>query len=135
MSVIVPGDLTEDAKIKAGHAFDAIHLASYGHNAPEESKEVVSLRVIGIGKVNKPAIQEIAAGEKESPQEAKSGERPVYRGNGKYEKFKIYRRENLLAKNIVEGLAVVEETTATTVIESNQTCTVDQFGNLIITLK
>lgn len=135
LSVIISDDVTEEAKIKAGHEFDALHLASYGHNAPEEPKEVVSLRIIGIGKVNKPAIQELAQGGKEPPSDAMTGDRPVYRGNGKYENFKIYRREKLLANNYIVGPAVVEETTATTIIENDQTCTVDQYGNLIITRK
>jgi N-methylhydantoinase A len=135
LSVIVAGDVCEDDKLTAGHAFDEMHLASYGHNAPEEQKEVVSLRVIGIGKVNKPAIREIGAGQAEPPPGAKSGERPVYRGRGQYESFKIYRRENLLAGNVIAGPAVVEEATATTLVETNQVCAVDKFGNLIITLK
>ena len=39
-----------------------------------------------------------------------------------------------LANNVVNGPAIIEEATATTVIENNQVCTVDQNGNLIITL-
>jgi N-methylhydantoinase A len=135
LSVYVPRNFTEADKIPAGKAFDDLHYSSYGHNAPEESKEVVSLRAIGIGKVNKPSMQALQAGSQQPTAQALEGERPVYRGNGSFEQFKVYRRDKLLSNNVINGPAVVEEITATTVVESNQTCTVDKYGNLIITRK
>lgn len=135
LSVVVPGNFTEDDKVVASKAFDELHYSMYGHNAPEESKEVVSLKAIGIGKVNKPAMQAYPAGDREPPAHAQTGERAVYRGNGKFESFRIYRRERLLANNVIHGPAIIEETTSTTVVENNQSCTVDQYGNLIITRK
>ncbi|MCE5209441.1 MAG: hydantoinase/oxoprolinase family protein [Chloroflexi bacterium] len=135
LSVAIPNNFTEKDKVVASKAFDDLHLAIYGHNAPEEPKEVVSLKVIGIGKVNKPNVKIIAAGNKKPESGAQTGERQVYRGNGSYESFQIFRREKLLAGNVIYGPAIVEETTATTVVESGQVCTVDQYGNLIITQK
>jgi N-methylhydantoinase A len=135
LSVFAPAHFTEADKAVVSKSFDDLHLAAYGHNAPEESKEVVSLKAIGIGRVNKPSMQAIQAGGKEPASEAHTGERSVYRGNGAYERFNIYRRERLLANNVIDGPAVIEEITATTVVENNQTCTVDQYGNLIITRK
>jgi N-methylhydantoinase A len=133
LSVFVPRNFSEADKATVSKAFDDLHYASYGHNAPNEFKEVVSLRTIGIGRVNKPSMQAIQAGGKELAAQAFTGERVVYRGNGTYEQFKIYRRERLLSNNVIKGPAVIEEITATTVVENNQTCTVDQYGNLIIT--
>ena len=135
LSVVVPSHFTEVAKITASKAFDDLHYATYGHNAPEENKEVVSIRAIGIGKVNKPSLQAIQSGRKKPVLAAQTGERSVYRGKGRKEQFRIFRRERLLANNVIEGPAVIEEVTATTVVENNQICTVDQYGNLIINLK
>jgi N-methylhydantoinase A len=135
LSVVVPGHFTEADKAIAGKAFDDLHLANYGHNAPEESKELVSIKAIGIGKVNKPSLQAIRSGSKKPIADAQTGERKVYRGSGRYEPFRIFRRERLRANNVVNGPAVIEEATSTTVIEKNQVCTVDHYGNLIITLK
>ncbi|MGA2505619.1 MAG: hydantoinase/oxoprolinase family protein [Anaerolineales bacterium] len=135
LSVIVPSHFTEPAKVTASKAFDDLHYANYGHNAPEENKEVVSIRAIGIGKVNKPSLQAIESGRKKPVLAAQTGERAVYRGKGRKEQFRIFRREKLLANNVIEGPAVIEEVTATTVVENNQVCTVDQYGNLIINLK
>lgn len=135
LSVGVSKKFTDADKVSASKAFDDLHLAAYGHNAPEEPKEVVSLKAIGIGKVSKPNVQMIQTGKNKTKKEAKTGERQVYRGNGSFESFQIFRREKLLAGNVIYGPAVIEEVTATTVVESNQVCAVDLYGNLIITQK
>lgn len=135
LSVAVPNNFTEADKATVSRAFDDVHYSVYGHNAPKEPKVMVSLKAIGIGKVKKPHLQAIPKGGPEAVASAQTGARRVYRGNGQYEEFRIFRREGLLAGNLIHGPAVVEEITATTVIESDQTCTVDQYGNLIITRK
>lgn len=135
LSVTVPNNFTEADKATVSRAFDDVHYSVYGHNAPKEPKVMVSLKAIGIGKVKKPHLQAIPKGGPEAVASAQTGARRVYRGNGQYEEFRIFRREGLLAGNLIHGPAVVEEITATTVIESDQTCTVDQYGNLIITRK
>ena len=135
LSVVVPSHFTEADKTPVGKAFDDLHQATYGHNAPEEYKEVVSIRAIGIGRVNKPSLQSIHSGERKPVEDAQTGERLVYRGEGCKEQFRIFRRERLRANNVVDGPAVIEEVTSTTVVENNQVCTVDRYGNLIITIK
>lgn len=135
LSVTVPRNFTEADKLLANKAFDDLHYAIYGHNAPQEPKVMVSLKAIGIGKVRKPTWKTIPKGGPTPEPEALTGQRRVYRGNGSYEPFAIFRRERLLAGNVIPGPAVIEEATATTVVERNQTCTVDVYGNLILTRK
>lgn len=133
LSVPVSSPFTEAGRAAAATAFDDLHLATYGHNAPEEPKVMVSLKAIGIGRVRKPTLKTIAIGTAIPPADAQTGRRPVYRGGGRYEDFDIFRRERLLAGNLIHGPAVIEEATATTVIENDQSCTVDPYGNLIVT--
>jgi N-methylhydantoinase A len=133
LSVAVPSHFTEADKVTAARAFDDLHYATYGHNAPDEPKVMVSLKAIGIGRVRKPALKTIPTGTAAPPAAARTGRRPVYRGSSRDEEFDLWRRERLLAGNVIHGPAVVEEATATTVIESDQSCTVDPYGNLIIT--
>jgi N-methylhydantoinase A len=135
LSVAVSSPFSEADKITAAHAFDKLHFATYGHNAPEEPKVMVSLKAIGIGRVKKPTLKTIPTGNKTPPDRARTGHRPVYRGNNVYEEFIVWRRERLLAGNVIQGPALVEETTSTSVIESDQSCKVDPYGNLIITYK
>jgi N-methylhydantoinase A len=134
LSISAPSPLREEHKSVLSECFDNHHLRVYGHNAPDEPKEIVTLKLIGIGKVIKPVLEIIGKGEGAPLSEACLGERKVYVGNGEYRPFTIYRRDKLLSGNILRGPAIVEEVTATAVLEENQTCWVDQYGNLIISL-
>jgi len=134
LAVTAPARLAEGHKASLSKGFDDLHSQVYGHNAPEEPKEIVSLKVIGLGKVTKPVLETIEKGTAAPSSEARLGERKVYAGKGNYQKFTIYRRDKLLEGNVITGPAIIEEATATTVVEGNQTCTVDQYGNLIISL-
>ena len=134
LSVPAPSKLADADKAALDKSFDELHLRVYGHNAPEEPKEMVSLKVIGIGKVRKPVLQIITRGGETPVSESKRGERKVYLGDGRYQEFTIYQRDRLRAGNIIRGPAIIEEPTSTTVLESDQVCSVDQYGNLIITL-
>ncbi len=134
LAVNVSAPIAKTDKPMIAEAFDDLHLRVYGHNAPVESKEIVSLKVIGIGKVTKPVLERIPVGDETPPAEAQLKKRNVYVGNGRHIPFSIYHRDKLLAGNVISGPAVIEEITATTVVEVRQTCRVDEYGNLIISL-
>lgn len=134
LAVAAAAPVTESSKALLAASFDETHLRVYGHNAPEEPKEVVSLKVIGIGNVNKPLLEKIPAGKPTPPAAARMGERKVYVGNGRYQSFAVLRRERLLSDNVVAGPALIEEATATTAVEAGQNCRVDEYGNLIVSL-
>ena len=134
LAVTSPAPFTEESKATIARSFDEEHGRIYGHNAPDEGKEIVSLKVIGLGNVTKPTLEKITEGSSQPPVEAKLGERNVYVGNGSYLSFAIYKRDGLLAGNVIPGPAVIEEVTATAVVEPGQTCHVDSFGNLLIKL-
>jgi len=134
LTVSAPSKLADADKGMLEKSFDELHLKVYGHNAPEESKEIVSLKVIGIGKVRKPVLQTIKRGGKTPALQSKLGKRKVYLGEGRYQEFSIYQRNKLRAENTIPGPAIIEEPTSTTVVEQRQICSVDQCGNLIITL-
>jgi len=134
LSVPAPAELNGGDRQELEKRFDELHLKVYGHNAPEEPKEIVSLKVMGIAKVRKPMLEVISSGSENPIPEARLGARKVYVGDGKYEGFVIYRRDRLLAGNRVLGPALIEEATATTVVEAGQVCSVDQYSNLIITV-
>ncbi|MEA1963915.1 MAG: hydantoinase/oxoprolinase family protein [Candidatus Aerophobetes bacterium] len=134
LAVSAPSKLTHADKEVLNRSFDELHLRIYGHNAPEEPKEVVSLKVVGMGKVRKPVLQTITRGDEAPVSESRLGERRVYVEEGKYQEFSVYQRDKLRAGNIIQGPAIIEEPTSTTVVENNQICSVDQYGNLIITL-
>jgi len=135
LAVTAPASFTQAAKPEIARAFDEQHLRVYGHHAPEEPKEIVSLKVIGLGNVAKPTLERSPVGKETPKTGAKLAQRDVYVGKGQYRSFDIYRRDRLQAGNVVRGPAVIEEATATTVVEQGQTCKVDPYGNLIISIR
>jgi len=134
LSVTAPHDVREQDKEALSKSFDDLHLRIYAHHAPEEPKEMVSLSVIGIGKMKRPELKAIPEGNKTPSAESRMGNRKVYLGDGVYQEFSIFKRDKLKAGNTLLGPVIIEEPTSTTVVEKEQTCTVDTYGNLIITL-
>jgi len=133
LNITAPAQLQESDKTDLETQFDELHLKVYGHNAPEEPKEIVSLKVMGIAKVRKPVLELIEKGSENPSSAAQLGERKVYMGEENYVQHGIYRRDSLLAGNRIFGPALIEEATATTAVEEDQVCSVDRYGNLIIT--
>ncbi len=134
LSVPAPAVLEDAHKAQLEKSFDELHLKVYGHNAPEEPKEIVSLKVMSIARAKKPTLEIIRSGSAAPAAEADTGKRKVYVGGGSYEEYSIFRRDLLLSGNSFSGPVLIEEATATTVVEKGQTCTVDRHGNLIIKL-
>jgi len=126
------GDESARAEIK--RLFDEAHELRYSHSAPGESADIVSLRVSAIGRLGKPEVPRIPAGEKNPPAEAKRGVRTViFDGAGAVE-ASVFDRAKLLAKNVIAGPAIIEETASTTVIEPGDVVAVNEYGHLVMEL-
>ena len=115
--------------------FDDAHQLRYSHSAPEESADVVSLRVSAIGSLTKPRLPEIAQGASAPPESARKGARSVvFEGYGELEAA-VFERAALLSGNRIDGPAVIEEPAATTIVEPGDSLTVNGFGHLVIKLR
>ncbi|WP_456384159.1 hydantoinase/oxoprolinase family protein [Persephonella sp.] len=111
--------------------FHRLHEKIYGYSRPDRDVEVVNIRLRATGEREKPVIGRIKEGDKKPPTEALAGEKDVL-FDGKRYKTKIYRREKLLAGNVVDGPAVIVEYSSTTVIPPFATAYVDEYGNIRI---
>jgi N-methylhydantoinase A len=120
-----------DATIKA--AFDAAHQQMYSHSAPEEGAEVVSLRVSIVGRLPKPTWSPLGDGTAAPQGEALLERRPVY-FNGAPVETPVYARAALLAGNVIEGPAIVQEVASSTMIPPRVRAEVGTFGALALTL-
>ena len=128
--------LTEDHKSMICNKFDEMHELTYRHCAPEEPKEIVSLRVTALGIVKKPELRKIKSGSERPPADAFKGKRSVYfKEMEGYVSCPIYERRKLLASNILDGPAIIEEPTSTGVIHPDQRVRVDPYGSLIISTR
>jgi len=111
--------------------FDQQHRAMFGHMAPEETVEIVSYRLRGIGLLPPVAMPRFGpAGA--TLQDALRTTRTA-RFDGNEMDCPVYQRERLDVGLIVTGPAILDQLDCTTVICPGQTARVDEWKNLIIT--
>ena len=136
VSVRLPGEVgAEAARAEVKRLFDEAHDRHYGHSAPEEAADVVSIRVSAIGRLTKPKLPEIATGGESPPDGARRGSREISFGRHGLTAAAVFDRDALLAGNTVQGPAVIEEAASTTVLDPGDIARVDQHGYLIVTLE
>ena len=111
------------------HAFADAHERAYGHAMPDPI-EMVALRFTGIGQVQAPELPLLKRGTGGTPKA--DGERMVYVGNGKRQAYKLYSRDNFSFGDVIEGPAVINEHTATTIMHQGDRAEVGQFGEIVI---
>src|SRR5579884_705991 len=111
--------------------FDAMHMQRYGTCAPDESAEIVSLRVAVSGLMRKPPQDKIKKGGRVPPKSAFTGRRKVW-FDGRFRDTPTYRRAALLSGNRISGPALIEEHASTTVLMPGDRMTIDDYGNLTI---
>ena len=112
-------------------AFHARHQERYGHHI-DETLEIVNLRILGEGVLEKPA--------KSAPPDSQEGVTPVpYEMRraycfvlGSVTEFFVYKRSELCAGAMVDGPAIFEDGTSSTITFTGQTISVDADNNLII---
>jgi N-methylhydantoinase A len=127
------GALDQAGAARVVELFHREHERAYGHSAPEEPVEWVSLRLTALGRIAKPRLREWPAQRMES---ARKEDRPVYFAEaGGFVECPIYDRYRLRAGEEITGPAVVEEIDSTTVIPPGFQARVDRFGNLLVNIR
>jgi N-methylhydantoinase A len=112
-------------------AFDELYERRYAHHSPEESVEMVNIRLNAVGKRPSLAFPGLAATSAAVP----SVERLVYFSSAeKPLAAKVYRRENLGANVEITGPALIQEHGTTTVLFENDKCRVADSGEIVISV-
>jgi N-methylhydantoinase A len=113
--------------------FNAAHLTQYGHQMTDPV-EIVTLRVSAIGLLPRPSLPLIARGTG-NPHGALKGHRPVYQSVlDRTVDYAVYDRGRLLCGDRVDGPAIIEEASSTTILHAGDVMTVGQYGELVITV-
>jgi N-methylhydantoinase A len=116
--------------------FDAQHHSRYGHAAPDQSIEIVNLRLVvtvprmqdTIGRwLAEPWKPDGAAAEQRRPVVFDDPKRPA--------ETRILWRPYLGAGSEIAGPALIEEANSTTLIGPGDRATIDAYGNIIVTLQ
>jgi N-methylhydantoinase A len=113
-------------------AFCEAHRRVYGFAEPREPAEIVNLRLVALGNIRRPSLEEVGASGPDAAVAVKP-RRPVYfeQMGGRVD-CPIYDRSRLCCGHVVAGPAIVEEYDSTTVIHPGSTASVDRFANLIV---
>lgn len=121
---------TPEASVEAFHR---LHKQRYGFSDVSRPVEIVNIRV-RMTAATEPytATPQTCSGRAEKA--APSDLRDVY-FDGRFMPTRLYRRDTLKAADIIGGPALIAEYTSSIVLPPNCEATVDDFGNLIITLQ
>ena len=113
-------------------AFDTLHEERYGRGSPNEQAEIVSIRSTVTGVMKKPTLEKIARGGPKPRTDALTGTRKVYFEGKGWAQAAVYQRDALLAGNVINGPALIEEHATTTVLQPGDSLKVEPYGNLQI---
>ncbi|WP_417462979.1 hydantoinase/oxoprolinase family protein [Kordiimonas sp.] len=107
--------------------FQAAHRQEYGYDIEDRAVEIVNLRL---------SVTGASAARADSDYSAQSGDpvmgsRQVYFDGGWYETT-VYERARLPVGPFVEGPAIIQEMSSTTIVEPGQRLRVDETGTMII---
>ncbi|MEE9198501.1 MAG: hydantoinase/oxoprolinase family protein [Dehalococcoidia bacterium] len=110
--------------------FHKEHLRLYTYESEGEPVELVNLRVRATGVLPRPPLQQL---EQRDPNVALKGTREVYfREAAGALPCQIYERDLLGKDTVLEGPAIIEELTSTTLVPPSFTATIDKYGNIIL---
>ena len=134
LTVTMPNGLTPtggDRFANLRQRFEDTYRARYGHSNPEALLETVNLRLTALGDVGRPLLQAGYRPDEASDEPSKTT--PVLFTSGLHPTSR-FNRETLPAGCSIGGPAIVEESTATTVIPPGGSATIDEYGCLLISV-
>ena len=116
--------------------FDGQHDRRYGHAAPDQSIEIVNLRLV----VTVPRMQDTIGrwlSEPWTPEGAAAEQcrHVVFDDPARPLEARILWRPHLAAGSEIAGPALIEEPNSTTLIATRDTAMIDSLGNIVITLR
>ena len=128
---ITPDEVRNKGLGDLDERFNQLHEQLYGFRMPKTRAEIVNLRAVGFGSVEKPELPEgVDGGSADSSHAIASDHTMIHKGQRIA--AKIYDRAKLIPGNVVPGPAVVTEFDSTTVILPGYAAKVDKFFNLLI---
>lgn len=121
--------ISESSLIKLSQDFHEFYHKIYGHSNQDGEVEMINLRLVGMGKLQKVQDQRTVDMSIANPT-IKKEFKTIFDGK-KYDS-KIYSREYLKPGQKLIGPAIIEELSTTTVVPPNYEVTVDEYKNLVI---
>ncbi len=121
----LPWNLSDEDWSPLRRAFDARHEETFGYADPDNDAEIVNVRLVSVGKVDKPTV-DFTLSDGGDPL---LDRRPVWFES--WTDCPILKRDRLSTAHSFQGPAIIEETGCTSVIPPGWTVSVDAGGTLI----
>ena len=135
LTVTLPGgaalsqDGAEGGLAALRRRFEETYRSRYGHSNPEAALETVNLRLTALGDVGRPLLPPAPQPDRPSDRPFRTG--PVLFASGAHPTGR-FDRAAMPPGCSIEGPAVVQEATATTVVPPEASARIDEYGCLII---
>jgi N-methylhydantoinase A len=131
--VSVPvNELHNDTDLAAlAKRFHEAHRRRYGHMAESEAVEIVNFQVTAIGAIPKPQFSPIASPADSQPP-IPHEKRTAYFNSTDAIQVPVFRRSALTAGVVIDGPAIIEEKTSTTVLYPGQRAVMDGYLNIAV---
>lgn len=123
------GDVTPEVMTALENEFHQLHHQIYGHSNPGGEVEIVNLRLVGLGHLEKIEKKESQQTSSAVPVPVKT-QKAIF--NGKEYDASVYMRSDLVTGQKVMGPAILEEFTTTSVIPPNWEVTIDEYRNMLV---
>ena len=123
LEVPITGDCSLE---EMGNTFNDQYENVYGYNRREKPIELVYLRAVAVGIVDKP----IPSAERESTLKGDENEKREIYFDGSFRSCKIYQRTKISVGKEIKGPAVIHEYGSTTVLSPGWQASADKIGNL-----
>jgi N-methylhydantoinase A len=131
---VPPAPLSAGDVARLRDEFHAMHARAYGYAAPEDTVELVNVRLAAVGVTPKPRRAPLPSGGP-SAAAALKGRREIWFAEaGGFRPTQVLDRGKLLGDNVIEGPAIIEEHHASTLVHPGWTATVDEHANLRLTV-
>lgn len=132
VKVRVPNDDLSPANLpQFVEAFHQEHFQNYSFRLDDSPVEIINMHLASFGRIAKTPIKEIAPKPYTLDQCVKEVRPVIFEGTGKAD-TKIYDREKLSPGMTVEGPAIIEEVSASSVIYPGMRASIDSYGDIII---
>jgi N-methylhydantoinase A len=113
-------------------AFEEAFQARYGHVMEGSPLQIFNVRVRGIGSPRRPELARLPPGGGD-PSRALRSRRDAFCFDRRARlEFAVYDRSLLAPGDRIRGPAIVDEGTSTTILHSDQSLEVDEYGHLLI---
>jgi len=136
LTILTSKPFTEKVLRQTVERFHKKHRAIYGYAVKDEPVELVNIKLIAVGIVEKSKLKEQRLHRQKPSREAIIAKRKVFFDqNSDYIETYIYRREKLKAGNVISGPAVIEQYDATTVVYPDWVASVDRSRSIVLSMK